>query len=76
MKSNAAIEQKRDLFRVESSRQAVDASPNTVRMFIEEGLPCYRIGKKMVFISISEFEEFVRKKAASKRVSRQIQKAA
>lgn len=72
----AALQQKRDLFRVESSKKVVDTTPNTIRLFIGEGLPCYRVGKKMVFVSISEFEEFVRKRAVSRRVVKGLRRAA
>jgi hypothetical protein len=73
----AALQEKRDLFRVESSKKVVDTTPNTIRVFIKEGLPCYRVGKKMVFVSISEFETFIRQRGvSSRRLSKGLKKAA
>jgi hypothetical protein len=51
-----------DLFRLSKSKKAVDLCPNTLRAYNEEGLNFYRRGK-VVFISKSELEAFIKTRA-------------
>jgi len=47
-----------DLFRISKSKKEVDLAPNTVRSYIEEGLPFYKRGKA-TFISKKELAAFI-----------------
>jgi hypothetical protein len=52
-----------DLFRLSKSKSIVDLVPNTLRDYHDRGLPFYRQGK-VVFVSKSELETFIRNPAA------------
>jgi len=52
-----------DLFRLTKSKGVVDISPNTLRKYFSDGLPCYRRGKA-TFVSKIELEDFIRRKSA------------
>ena len=54
----------RDLFRLSRSKTIVDVCVNTMREYNRQGLRFYRLGKS-VFVSRSEFEDFVRTKASA-----------
>jgi hypothetical protein len=47
-----------ELFRLSKSKAAVDVSPNTLRSYFKQGLPCYKRGKA-VFVSRSELAQFI-----------------
>ena len=48
-------------------RKKWDVSPQTVRNWREQGLPCYEVGKKICFIE-SEVITFIREKHAIKAI--------
>ncbi len=50
-----------DLCRITKAKQAVDMSPNTVRMLFGRGLTEYKVGRA-VYFSRSELELFVKRK--------------
>jgi hypothetical protein len=47
-----------DLFRLSKSKATVDVCANTIRSYIEDGLPCYKRGKA-VFISKTDLRAFL-----------------
>jgi len=51
-----------DLFRLSSSKDAVDICSNTLRRYNKDGLPFYRMGKA-VFISKKELQFFILQKS-------------
>jgi hypothetical protein len=46
------------MFRLSRSKATVDISPNTLRKFFKQGLPCYRRGKA-VFVAKAELFAFI-----------------
>jgi hypothetical protein len=55
-----------DLFRLSKSKSVVDLSPNTLRSYFKNGLPCYRMGKA-IFISRAQLAQFITMKGAVQR---------
>jgi hypothetical protein len=47
-----------DLFRLSKSKPAVDVCSNTIRAYIKDGLPFYKMGKA-VFISRAQLAQFI-----------------
>jgi hypothetical protein len=53
-----------DLVRISRGKKEVDLSPNTLRKYIDMGLPCYRMGKA-AFISRTQLQQFIMTKGAA-----------
>ncbi len=68
MQPKAALDKeltaRRDLFRLSKSKAIADVCVSTMREYNRQGLPFYRLGKS-VFVSLSEFEHFVKTNASN-----------
>lgn len=51
-----------DLVRLSNSKTAVDVCSNTIRRYVSDGLPLYRMGKA-AFFSKTELASFIRTRA-------------
>jgi hypothetical protein len=54
-----------DLFRITRSKSAIGLTPPALRKLLRQGLPHYKLGRKLVFVSKREFEAFVREKGST-----------